>query len=87
MFNETTTAEDPIRIYARPASEPCPAGQVQDYDPATRTYLPGCVDDTLAYQAGGFPTGPVPVAKTDNTSLWLMMAGVGLIAILFAGRR
>lgn len=81
MFNETT--DQPVHLFANP----CPAGQVQDYDPETRTFLPGCVDETAAYQAGGYPTGGARTAKPDNTWLWIGMGAVVFIAFAFGGRR
>ena len=48
----------------------CPPGQVQDYDPATGQYLPGCVDWTEAYGGPppayvGQPGGQPPVNVGD----------------------
>ena len=93
MFNEIylgddPTANEPVHLQ----SAPCPAGQVQDYDPETRTFLPGCVDETPAYKAFGFPTGgPVATVKglaVDTTWIWL--AGGILVALALltgSGRR
>lgn len=81
MFNET---DQPIHLFANP----CPAGQVQDYDPETRQFLPGCVDDTTAYQAGGYPTGPNKAAVTPGSNTWLWVTLGGLVLLAFAtGRR
>ena len=80
MFNETD--DQPVTLFAHP----CPEGQVQDYDPETRTFLPGCVDDTVAYRARPFPTGGVP-AQLDMMP-WILGGAVLLgVALLFGGRR
>lgn len=76
--------DDAIHLF----SNPCPAGQVQDYDPATRQFLPGCVDDTPGYRAFGFPTGPAPQqAQPDLSVWWWALAGVVVLAVIFGGKR
>jgi hypothetical protein len=64
-------------------NETCGPGQVQDFDPATGQYLPGCVDDTVAYRAGDTPLGVVNVKPKagDGWTTYLIYGGVALVLL------
>jgi len=64
-------------------NETCGPGQVQDFDPATGQFLPGCVDDTAAYHAGDPPLGTVNIKPkaADSWTNYLIYGGLALVLL------
>ena len=98
MFNETTFGDStPYKGPTYPSgspfgfsvpNNPCPPGQVLDYDPATQSYSNECVDNTQAYQQGPMkPSSETFNIGGSNNWLWIGMIGLALVAGFFGGRR
>lgn len=61
-------------------TQTCPQGQVQDFDPATNSYLPSCVDDTAAYHG---VADSMPKVGDSSSIVLLALLGVIVIAVMF----
>lgn len=83
MFNESA--------YPGAPSAGCGPGQVQDYDPETGRYLPGCVDLTpaYAYTSPGHPAGTTTtvLGGLSTTSMILLAGGAVFVLMMLGGRR
>ena len=83
MFNETSG--DPI------GPSTCGPGQVPDFDPETGNWIPGCVDETDAYNAPTSTPGAVNVKPkaADSWTNAVIYGGLAVVAlmVLTGGRR